>query len=306
LHLLVNEWINFQAVFEAIINDAKSSADSICGSVGHLKNLKSFEFAFLAHIFSDIFLITDNLFNALQNKSFDIEYCLRKISTVCDLIKNKRNETEFLKIYNNAVALTKLPKPSKHNANMESNYRILFYDIIDSILMQLSVIFNDTNRLIFLQLADVSKFKDYCGIFATCVLNNLFKTYSNIFHNVDKLKVELEVLYNVNYHNLPHIYDMIKIFEKDGLKEIMPEVYKLFSLFLTTPCFCRKKFFCSCLKHIKTYLRNSTSQQRLSSLSTISIEKLLIQQLKENEPFSSFFIKKLLIYIPVKKIELLN
>jgi len=70
----------------------------------------------------------------LQNQSFDTEYCLRKISIVCDLIKNRRNGIEFLKIYNNAVALTKLPKPSRHNANMESNYRILFYEILDSIL----------------------------------------------------------------------------------------------------------------------------------------------------------------------------
>jgi len=131
------------------------------------------------------------------------------------------------------------------------------------------------------------KFKDYCGIFPTCALNNLFKTYSNIFHNVDKLKVELEVLYNnINYHNLPHIYDMIKIFEKDGLKEIMPEVYKLFSLILTIPSTSvsvERSF--SSLKRIETYLRNSTFQQHLSSLSTISIEKLLIQQFKENEPF---------------------
>jgi len=287
IHLLVKEWISFKEVFEAIINDPKSSSDSICGSVGHLKNLQSFEYAFLGHIFSDIFLITDNLFNTLQNKSFDIEYCLRKISIVCDLIKNKRNETEFSKIYNNAVTLTKLPKPSRNNTNMESSYRILFYEIIDNILMQLSVRFKDTDRLIFLQLADVTKFKDYCSIFPTCALNNLIKTYSNIFHNVDKLKVELEVLYNnVNYHNLPHIYDMIKIFEKDGLKEVMPEVYKLFSLILTIPSTSvsvERSF--SCLKRIKTYLRNSTSQQRLSSLSTISIEKLLIQQLKENEPF---------------------
>lgn len=104
---------------------------------------------------------------------------------------------------------------------------------------------------------------------------------------MDKLKVELEVLYNnVNYHNLPHIYDMINIFDKDGLKEVMPDVYKLFSLILTissTSVSVERSF--SCLKRIKTYLRNSTSQQRLSSLSTISIEKLLIQQLKENEPF---------------------
>jgi len=137
--------------------------------------------------------------------------------------------------------------------------------------MQLSVRFNDTDRLILLQLADVTKFKDYCNIFPTCALNNLFKTYS---YN------------NIYYHNLPHIYDMIKIFEKDGLKKVMPEVYKLFSLILTIPSTSvsvERSF--PCLKRIKTYVRNSTSQQRLSSLSTISIKKLLIQQLNENEPF---------------------
>lgn len=160
LNLLVKEWINFKAVFEAIINDPQSSADSICRSVGHIKNLKSFEFEFLTLIFSDIFLITDNLFNTLQNKSFGMEYCVKKISIVCDLIKNKRNETEFLKIYNNAISLTKLPKPSRNNDNTEFYYRILFFEIIDNILKQLSVRFNDADKLLFLQLADVTKFKD--------------------------------------------------------------------------------------------------------------------------------------------------
>jgi hypothetical protein len=131
----------------------------------------------------------------------------------------------------------------------------LFYEIIDGILMQLNIRFNDTNRLIYLQLADVSKFKDYSGKFPTCALDNLKKTYHNIFHDMDKLKVELEVLYNdeKNY-NSSYIYDMIKIFEKDDLKEVMPEVYKLFSLILTIPSMSvsvERSF--SCLKRIKTY-----------------------------------------------------
>lgn len=173
--------------------------------------------------------------------------------------------------------------------------------------MQLSVRFNDADKLIFLQLADVSKFKDYHTKFPTCALNNIKNTYSNIFPKMNKLKVELEVLYNdVKYHNLSHIYDMIEIFEKDDLKEVMPEVYKLFSLILTIPSTSvsvERSF--SYLKRIKTYLRNSTSQQRLSSLSTISIEKLLIQQLKENEPFYEDIIN---IYATKKErtIELIN
>lgn len=79
---------------------------------------------------------------------------------------------------------------------------------------------------------------------------------------------------------------MINIFENDGLKEVMPEVYKLFTLSLTIPptsVSVERSF--SSIKRIKTYLRNSTGRERLSSLSTISIEKQLIQKLKESEPF---------------------
>ncbi|XP_025198313.1 zinc finger MYM-type protein 1-like, partial [Melanaphis sacchari] len=51
LHTIVNEWSGFINVFDCISKDPKSSSESICGAIGHLKNLKTFEFAFLALIF---------------------------------------------------------------------------------------------------------------------------------------------------------------------------------------------------------------------------------------------------------------
>lgn len=52
---------------------------------------------------------------------------------------------------------------------------MLFYEIIDNILKQLSIRFNDTDRLIYLQLADVTTFKDYSCKFPTCVFDSLKK-----------------------------------------------------------------------------------------------------------------------------------
>ncbi|XP_060836306.1 uncharacterized protein LOC132918969 [Rhopalosiphum padi] len=49
LHSIVNDWLGFINVFDFISNDPKSSPESICGAIGHLKNLKSFDFAFLAN-----------------------------------------------------------------------------------------------------------------------------------------------------------------------------------------------------------------------------------------------------------------
>ncbi|KAL4152679.1 hypothetical protein QTP88_000512 [Uroleucon formosanum] len=286
-NLTVNEWSGFINVFDCISKDPKSSSESICGAIGHFKNLKTFEFAFLALIFSDTFIYTDNLFNVLQNKSFDVEFCLRKINITYDLINKKRNEPEFLKLFNQAVTLTKPPKATRNESNNQSNFKILFYEIIDNILMQLNTRFQDTNKLLFLQLADVTKFKEYFCTFPVNALNNLKSTYSNIFYNINSLKVELEVLYSdVKYENLLHIYDMVKIIEKDALKDILPEAYKLFILILTIPLISvsNERSF-SCPKRIKTCSRNSISQVRFSSLSILSIEKFLINQLKKTESF---------------------
>ncbi|KAL4107461.1 hypothetical protein QTP88_017803 [Uroleucon formosanum] len=287
LHTIVNEWSGFINVFDCISKDPKSSSESICGAIGHFKNLKTFEFAFLALVFNDIFIYTDNLFNILQNKSFDVEFCLRKINITYDLINKKRNEPEFLKLFNQAVTLTKPPKATRNESNNQSNFKILFYEIIDNILMQLNTRFQDTNKLLFLQLADVTKFKEYSCTFPVNALNNLKSTYPNIFYNINTLKVELEVLYSdVKYQNLLHIYNMVKIIEQDALKDILPEAYKLFILILTIPStsVSNERSF-SCLKRIKTCSRNSISQVRLSSLSILSIEKFLINQLKKTESF---------------------
>lgn len=287
LHLLVDKWNEFKTVFEIIINNSNSSPESICGSIGHLKNLKSFDFAFMAQIFSRIFLLTDSLYNILQTKSFDIEYCMRQINIVHDLISKKRNDSEFLIIFNNAIALTKQPKATRTVSNPELNYKALYFEILDNILVQINTRFQNNNKLIFLQLGDVSKFELYSRFFPQKALENLEQSYSNLLFDIKKLKVELEVLYNdKKYQNLNHVYDLIKIFENDGLKVILPEVYKLFSLILTIPSTSvsvERSF--SCLKRIKTYLRNSISQNRLSSLAVMSIEKGLIENLKNTEVF---------------------
>jgi len=92
----------------------------------------------------------------LQTKSFDREYCLRKIKTICDLIEQKRNDEHFLNYFNTAVELTKLTTTTRQNSKNKLNSKILFYKIIDNIIMQLNTRFSDTDKLNFLQLGDVT------------------------------------------------------------------------------------------------------------------------------------------------------
>lgn len=55
----------------------------------------------------------------------------------------------FQTFFNKAVILTKLPKVTKYESNDQSIFKILFYEIIDNILIQLNTRFQDTNKLLF-------------------------------------------------------------------------------------------------------------------------------------------------------------
>lgn len=115
---------------------------------------------------------------------------------------------------------------------------------------------------LFLQLDDILKFRKYFNQFLCVLFDNLKEIYFSYFHNKNILKVELEIVFNDNkYQNLQPIYDIVIIFENDSMKKVMFEAYYLFVLILTRPStsVSVKRNF-SCLKRIKTYLRNSILQ----------------------------------------------
>jgi len=74
---------------------------------------------------------------------------------------------------------------------------------------------------------------------------------------------------------------LLKEFEDSGL---LKEAYKLVRIVLTIPSTSVSvERNCSCLKRIISYLRNSMTEERLSSLATISIEKDVINTLSKND-----------------------
>lgn len=80
---------------------------------------------------------------------------------------------------------------------------------------------------------------------------------------------------------------------ENDMKDVFTESYKLFCLILTIPstsCSVERSF--SCLKRIKTYLRNSISQERLTALATISVEKSLLNDLMNTMPFYEDIVDK--------------
>ena len=289
MNVIVQDWAKLKEVFENIVSSEESDQKSIQLAKGFLNEFNDFEFTFLALVFNDIFGATDVLFDILQKRSLDIHFCISNIKRTCELLRGKRNTEFFTTMFNRAKELTKINTDKRHYAGHTEeeiccNYRLLFYEILDHILMEMEVRFQDCERLQFLCLADITKFGNYALNFPFDALLNLQQYYGKIFAKNRRLKNELELLYaDENYRNLSLPELLKKISEN---KDIFMEVFKLYCLICTIPSTSvsvERSF--SCLKRLKTYSRNSISQGRLSSLALISIEKEFLEELCSKHPF---------------------
>lgn len=93
-------------------------------------------------------------------------------------------------------------------------------------------------------------------------------------------------------------YDILKYFHEHDLNLCMPELFKLLCISVVLPvtsASAERSF--SALKRIKTYIRNTTGQARLSNMAKISIEKEFIK-LNEND---SHFIDEIIDHFADQK-----
>ena len=110
------------------------------------------------------------------------------------------------------------------------------------------------------------------------------------------LRNELAVIYaqdNEHLFQSKDIQTILRNIVENDLSETLPNVYKLFNLIGTIPATTvsvERSF--SCLNRIKTYLRSTMSQDRLSNLSLISIEKELLFELSQSSSWHENIINK--------------
>lgn len=120
------------------------------------------------------------------------------------------------------------------------------------------------------------------------VNRNLLETKLDIYRDIiDFQNVLCEIQVWKNYlKNQPEfinedfcIQKLKDFFGKNNLKNLFPNINKLFQIYLTIPVSSAtpERTF-SCLKRIKTWLRNSIGQERVSNLAILNIEKEEIEE----------------------------
>ena len=284
VNAISTERINLIQVFEELMNNAHSNSNTVREAEAYANKLSEFDFVFYLLVFKDIFLKTELVYNVLQKNLIDIQICINHISICERALKDMRNEETFQKYIDEAKIVTEhSPKISRYNERnnitISCHYKSRFYEIIDNITTQISTRFSNIKYLKFLQLSNSAQFEIFQKTFPQDALDSLMTIYGDFF-NINFFKNELMAIYANENKQLFHgnnIEIILKNIVENDLCDTLPQAYRLFSIIATIPATTvsvERSF--SCLSRIKTFLRSTMGQERLSSLALASIEKELL------------------------------
>ncbi|KAL4131731.1 hypothetical protein QTP88_009004 [Uroleucon formosanum] len=274
-----------------IENGEKWDSETLSCARGFFQTIQDFDFNFFLLIFGDILPQATILFNILQTKIFDVTYCNTKILDFVNHLKNIRNNFDQIWSKSEQYSNTEMPLRSKRlritevSEDKKTNYRRLFFEIIDVLITKINERFSEISKLQFFSLLDFSKFDQFVNQFPTSSMDSLKNSYGEYF-DFSILKSELTIVYSSTEFHKRNINELWLYLKSTELSESLPQVTKLSSLILTIPATsagAERSF--STLKRIHTYLRNSQSQNRLSALSILSIEKQLLTQIQKENSF---------------------
>ncbi|CAF4338066.1 unnamed protein product, partial [Rotaria magnacalcarata] len=258
-----------------------------------IHSMERFDFVFHLFIMSEIYLITNILSKYLQSSHICISQALNQVKMTVNALESLRNETEFERFYSTALQISeeneidppkelrkkKVPvrfgggDKTLNALNIEDHYRInTYYAVLDTIITSIKTRF-DENIIIDVLLME--------KLFLTKTLLNenelkqLSKQYSL---NYDDLRGEQRLykakLSTSTYQSQATLSEIRLFILENHLNACLPVMDELFKILWTIPvntCTCERSF--STLRRIKTYLRSTTGEYRLSGLALLNIER---------------------------------
>ena len=299
----------FRAVkkrLEEIMNTLEEIADSdvSCGSQaeGLLKAISTFDFVFNLYILDVVFNTTNILSKYLQSVNVSICSALESTHAVLQSLKDMRNEEEFEKFWKEATDTCNklnlpdpcLPRQRRIPAKQGGGRRRSKFYIYQCEALLSNQLFLSSFRYINFSNGtsenDLSIARDVEEILVAqsllSVSDAAIKRVSSFYgFDEDDIKAELRVFTNLVKDKEISLLQNTStgsiilcrkqlLAEDNGLKTVLPVVTKLMKIFWTIPInSCSAEHSFSCLRHLKTYLRSTMGQERLSSLGFLYIER---------------------------------
>lgn len=286
----------------------KHPPDASAGDASILLQSINFEFLVCLEIATPVFQETAYASNALQQKDLDLAASYRIVDGVLQSLRELRNDEKFQEIFTKvkeraesmAIDLPsvipgqgrrrKMPERYKYSATsatedqqyqtLDDYYRVrVFYVFLDTISQELQRRFkggdNTTWGILnaFHCMTVQDNWKEPVNEEAFKSLQKLCQFYE--LEEVDKLRLELKIFYS-SFPCLPQntAATMLNLMKENNAQEIFPLMLELLTIYATLPVTTAtvERTF-SKLKLVKTKLRSLSSEERLSDLLLLAIEK---------------------------------
>lgn len=287
----------YRTLFEDISTSRDAKWENSTNEAGGLhRNVTDFEFCYWLKAFVDIFAATDLLYKELQQLSLNIGYagpcvqkCVASLQKLRDSIeafyddvseeldidppnKRVRKRNRNLDIYFGAVGGDAV---LTHRQIMGNKHR----EALDLIMRCINDRFSSLDQFKFAALLDSGKFDGYSEEFPDDLYKELESSvYAKLF-NLKLLKFNLKSAWKRTEFK-GNLEKMTREIHAKGYDEDLPEYCKLVRLCFTIPltvCSAERSF--STLLRVKTKLRTTMNQDRLSALALMSIESGLLRRL---------------------------
>lgn len=189
-----------QRVIVQVMDDEDWDPTSLSLACVLLQKMSDYKFVFLLCLFNIICIISDQLSLLLQEKSTtDVQCCVNEITKISEQLKDLRSEETVLTCCKLAEGLySEFECSEKHFDDL----KCLAFEILDTIILQNNIRFQDVDLLQFTEIANNTLFKVYKTNFPTEKLQRLESRFPGVF-DLERLKNELTIIYNKPDKNLP-------------------------------------------------------------------------------------------------------
>jgi hypothetical protein len=254
---------------EHILESVNLDADTINQAGMLLRYLNDDNFNYWLDFFAKIMPHCDILFKQLQSRSKEV------------LEINKDIEHFTLAIQNIWENNTLQIQPTKKRRPNDLPHSVICHEVCDTIVNQAKDRFEYHGHLVISKLFFSEKFRDYHKKFPIIDFNTAMATYD--FIDKLKLKNELIVLYSrEDFYVTDGALSILQLFTNNNLLGVFSESVKLLQIICTIPMTSVESERCfSTLKRIKSFMRNTMSQDRLNALAMLSIEKKMISSMSD-------------------------
>lgn len=234
------------------------------------------KFVFWLTFFHRVMPHADILYNKLQKTTTDPTEIVKAIEIFEKCMQKERETAENIpELISDVVHF----QDKRRKEDPYLSKVVSAKEVCDCILTQIKDRFSFTSHLSSSLLFISDNFAQYEKRFPTEYLYDTIHAYP--FLDKNRLQTELEIIYKrPDFRNLSGAIHCLKFIIENKLQDVFSATYTLLHIIITTPMTtaeAERNF--STLKRIKTFLRSTMNEERLSALAMLSSEKTMIQSI---------------------------